>query len=163
MRGTIVVCVIIALFLLGNMCCMLKVAPGTAGIHIAFYLLVIGILAFVVWSTGKTRFEISEEGLRVRGDMWGRLLQWNELDVTNARIVNFTAEPGLKPKWRTIGTCLPGYSAGWFRLYNKSKALAFLSDKTEAVFIPTRKDFSVLLSSENNPALLQAIQQCGKK
>ncbi|MEO6181844.1 MAG: PH domain-containing protein, partial [Verrucomicrobiota bacterium] len=79
-----------------------------------------------------------------------------------ARIVSFEAEPGLKPKWKTCGTALPGYGAGWFRLYNKSKALIFLSDKKEAVYIPTRKDFSVLLSAENNPVLLEALQQRGK-
>lgn len=124
-----------------------------------------GILALFILlavSIRKTRFEISGKGLRIRGDMWGRTLSWTELDVAGARIVSFDAEPGLKPKWKTCGTALPGYASGWFRLYNKSKALIFLSDKKEAVYIPTRKNFCVLLSSADNSALLQALQQAGK-
>jgi hypothetical protein len=152
----------LCLFFVADMFWLIKSVPGHAAIHVPIHLLIIGAMIYVATSMRKTRFEISSDGLRIHGDMFGQSLTWRDLDITNARIVQFQTEPGLKPKWKTMGTALPGYSAGWFRLYNKSKALVFLTDRTESVLIPTRKDFSVLLSSENNPALLEALKQGGK-
>ena len=160
-RSASVICAALAIIPIGDFFIMRNIVPQMMGLNV---FLNGGILALIILlgvSIRKTRFEISGKGLRIRGDMWGQTLSWNDLDVVKARIVSFDAEPGLKPKWKTCGTALPGYGSGWFRLYDKSKALIFLSDKKEAVYIPTRKDFSVLLSAENNPALLEAIQQRG--
>jgi hypothetical protein len=147
---------------IGNFFIMWQATPQIMGLNIFLNGGILALFILLAVSIRKTRFEISGKGLRIRGDMWGRTFSWAELNVANARIVLLDAEPGLKPKWKTCGTALPGYASGWFRLYNKSKALVFLSDKKEAVYIPTRKDFCVLLSSEDNAGLLQALQQAGK-
>lgn len=156
-----VICAAVAIIPIGDFFILKGIIP-----HMLWLIVLLngGILALIIWlmmSLRRTRFEISEKGLRIRGDMWGRTLSWSELDMAKARIVSFDAEPGLKPKWKTCGTALPGNASGWFRLCDKSKALIFLSDKKEAVFIPTRKDFCVLLSAADNAAMLQALQHGG--
>lgn len=119
------------------------------------------IVVFIIgaMATKKTRFVISNKGLEISGDRCGETLSWRDLDVANARIVRFSAEPGFKPKWKTMGLAMPGYCSGWFRLHNKTKALIFLTDKNEAVLVPTGKKYSVLLSSNDNPGLLEALRQ----
>ena len=161
-RSALVICAALAIIPIGDFFILRGIIPHLLGLNL---LLNGGILALIVWlmvSLWRTRFEISEKGLRIRGDMWGQTLSWTDLDAANARMVSFDAEPGLNPKWKTCGTALPGYASGWFRLHNKSKALVFLTDKKEAVLIPTRKDYSVLLSSTGNAAFLQALQAGGK-
>ncbi|HEX7122854.1 MAG TPA: hypothetical protein VF178_10830, partial [Gemmatimonadaceae bacterium] len=88
--------------------------------------LLLGVMALLfatVAGSRSARFEVSSEGLRLRGDLYGRLIPWSELRVEEARRVDFAQERGLRPSWRTMGTALPGYQAGWFRLVNRQKAL----------------------------------------
>jgi Bacterial PH domain len=47
---------------------------------------------------------------------------------------------------RRVGTAMPGYLSGWFRLRDGEKALLYLTDRTRAVYVPTRSGYSVLLS-----------------
>lgn len=158
-RSASVICGAVAIIPIGSFFIMLQATPQVMGLNVFLNGGILAVIIFLGVSIRKTRFEISGKGLRIRGDMWGRTLTWSDLDVAKARIVSFEAEPGLKPKWKTCGTGLPGYAAGWFRLYDKSKALIFLSDKKEAVCVPTRKDFVLLLSAENNSALLKALKE----
>ena len=64
----------------------------------------------------------------------------------------------LQPKWRRIGTALPGYQAGWFRLRNGEKALLYLTDRTRAVYIPTTAGYSLLLSPADPDAYLSRLR-----
>lgn len=159
--STFVICAALAIIPIGDFFIMMRVAPQLMGLNVFLNAGILAVIIFITLSIRKTRFEISQKGLRIRGDMFGQTINWTELDVANAKIISFEAEPGFKPKWRTCGIALPGYGSGWFRLHNKSKALIFLSDKKEAVYIPTRKDFSVLLSSTDNAGLLHALRQGG--
>jgi hypothetical protein len=58
---------------------------------------------------------------------------------------------------RTLGTGLPGYKAGWFRLGNGEKALVYLTDLERAVYVPTRAGYSLLLSPADPQAFLNAL------
>jgi hypothetical protein len=46
-----------------------------------------------------------------------------------ARRVGLSREVDLQPAGRTLGTGLPGYQAGWFRLRNGEKALLYLTNR----------------------------------
>lgn len=61
-------------------------------------------------------------------------------------MVDLRLEPSRKPASRTMGTGLPGYAAGGFRLGNGEKALLYLTDRTRAVYVPTHDGYSVLLN-----------------
>jgi hypothetical protein len=104
------------------------------------------------------RFEVSPAGLRLQGDWYGRTIPAEQIHGQAAKRVDFAAEPGLAPKWRTMGTGLPGYQAGWFRLRNGERALLYLTDRRRAVYVPTAAGYSLLLSPADPDAFLSAIR-----
>jgi hypothetical protein len=107
---------------------------------------VLGLLVLSARGATASRFELSEEGLRLRGDLYGRLIPASALRGGAARIVDLRTERELAPQFRTMGTAVPGYRAGWFRLRNGAKALLYLTDGTRAVHVPTTAGYDVLLS-----------------
>ena len=123
--------------------------------------LLLGAMVLLVTSVRGARsstFEISAEGLRLRGDMYGRLIPRAELRVDLARRVDLTREDGLRPKWRRMGTALPGYQSGWFRLRNGDKALLYLTDRTRAVYVPTTAGYGLLLSPADPDGFLSRLR-----
>src|SRR5207249_5982945 len=113
---------------------------------------VMALLATSVRGAHASRFEIRADGLRLEGDLYGRLVPRPELRVDLARRVDLGREEQLRPKSRRIGTALPGYQAGWFRLRNGEKALLYLTDRTRAVYIPTTAGYR----SEEHTSELQS-------
>jgi hypothetical protein len=54
-----------------------------------------------------------------------------------------------------MGTGLPGYAAGWFKLRNGAKALLYVTDRSRVARIPTTEGYLVMVSV-NDPAALIA-------
>lgn len=106
----------------------------------------------------RARFEVSPSGLRLRGDVYGRLIPAADLKGGAARIVDLRSAPEYRATKRLFGTGLPGYQAGWFRLGNGEKALLFVTDWSNVVYLPTRGGYSVLLSPTQPRSLLQALR-----
>jgi hypothetical protein len=77
--------------------------------------------------------------------------------LDQARRVSLEADSELAPRRRTMGTGMPGYQAGWFRLKNGEKALLYLTDRSRAVYVPTTEGYSVLLSPADPDSFLQAL------
>ncbi len=119
---------------------------------------VIVLLLVTVRGSRESRFEVTAESLRLRGDLYGRTIPRTRLLTDQARRVDFGTEPGLRPKWKTIGTGLPGYQSGWFRLRNGEKALLYLTDRTKAVFVPTAEGYGLLLSPADPDGFLAALR-----
>ncbi|HEX7087143.1 MAG TPA: PH domain-containing protein [Vicinamibacterales bacterium] len=141
------------------------IAPGSVrGIWllIGFVALVMSVsLGFVLASAigaRAARFQVSPEGLRLRGDVYGRLIPAAELRVDDARRVDFRTSPELTPRSRTLGTGLPGYQAGWFRLRSGEKALLFVTDRQRAVYVPTTAGYSVLLTPADPDGFIEALR-----
>ncbi len=118
---------------------------------------VLGVLLLAALSARNARFEVTAQGLRIRGDVYGRHIPAGELLPETARRVDFAATPGLRPTARRLGTGLPGYSAGWFRLANGEKALVYLTDRTHAVYVGTSAGYSVLLSPADPDGFVAAL------
>lgn len=126
---------------------------------------IVAALALLITTTlgsRTSRFEVSSAGLRLRGDLYGRLIPIQQLRLEGARRVVLEREAELQPKRRTMGTGLPGYQAGWFRLRNGEKALLYLTDQSRAVYIPTTLGYSVLLSPLDPDAFLAALRSAGR-
>jgi hypothetical protein len=128
------------------------------GLAIVVVVLVVGLLGMSVLGSRSSRFEVSDRGLRLRGDLYGRLIPPAAIRSDSARRVNFSHNPELAPTRRTMGTALPGYQSGWFRLRNGEKALLYLTDRTRAVYVPTSEGYSVLLSPIDPDGFLQALK-----
>jgi hypothetical protein len=108
----------------------------------------------------RARIELSPAGLALRGDIYGRrLIAASSLRGGAARIVDLDREPELAPKWRTMGTGLPGYQAGWFKLKSGEKALLSLTDRHRAVYVPTSEGFALLLSPAQPDSFLAALRR----
>ena len=123
------------------------------------------VLAFVVIMLAKTArgaqtstFELSPAGLRVRGDLYGRFIPASSLRGGEAHRLRET-DTGLIPVTRRMGTAMPGYQSGWFRLRDGEKALLYLTDRTRAVYVPTRSGYSLLLSVTDPDRFLARLRE----
>lgn len=120
-------------------------------------LLVIGILWASINGARNATFELSREGLRLRGDWYGRLVPADHLERGMARRIDWTMMPELTPRRRTMGTGLPGYQAGWFRLRNGTRALLYLTDRSKAVYVPTTEGYALLVSPSEPDKFVAAL------
>jgi len=116
------------------------------------------LVATSVRGAHSSSFEIRPEGLRLRGDLYGRLIPKAQLRLNLVRRVDLTREQDLRPKWRRLGTGLPGYQAGWFRLRNGDKALLYLTNRTRAVYVPTTAGYGLLLSPADPDGFLSRLR-----
>lgn len=117
------------------------------------------LMVWLAWSMQHVRFTVSNDGLRLQGDLYGRMVPLKSLKLNEAVVTNLNTDKEHQPKWRTMGTALPGYAAGWFKLRNGEKALLFVTDKTRVARIPTTEGYSLMLSVSNPAALIDALKQ----
>jgi hypothetical protein len=120
---------------------------------------VIAILTISALGARASRFTLSPEGLRLQGDLYGRLIPASQLRPDQARRIDARTSTELRPTRRTFGTGMPGYQSGWFRLANGERALLYLTDATKAVYVPTTAGYSVLLSPADPDGFLAALQR----
>jgi hypothetical protein len=118
-----------------------------------------GLFGYLGWSVRHSSFEVSSDALRLRGDLWGRTVPLAALELDRARRVDLSREPEYRPRRRTMGTGLPGYAGGWFRLANGEKALVYLTDRSRAVYLPTGAGYALLLSPADPDGLLEALRR----
>jgi hypothetical protein len=114
--------------------------------------ILIGVFALLVATargSAASRFELSHEGLRIRGDLYARMIPRSIILADSAKVVNLATERQLAPTMRTMGTSVPGYNSGWFRLRNGRKALLYLTDRTRAVHVPTTAGYDLLISPQD--------------
>lgn len=118
-----------------------------------------GVATYAAFASRHVKFEVSAEGVTIRGDMFGRFVPKDKMVLKSARAVNLTQEASLAPKWRTGGTGYPGYKAGWYRLANDSKALVFITDPHHVVYVPTVDGSCLMMSVASPDAFLAALKQ----
>ncbi|HEV2417085.1 MAG TPA: PH domain-containing protein [Terriglobia bacterium] len=122
------------------------------------FALVAALLFYLIYAPGHVRFEVSQGQLRVRGDIYRRKIPLSDLDLSQAKVVDLTMDENLRPRKRTNGTGMPGYSAGWFRLASGSKALLFVTDRKQVVVVPDRKGWLLLMSVSDPGRFLDALR-----
>ena len=131
-------------------------------VFFAVMLVILLIAATVLLATVRgarsSQFELSEAGLRLRGDMYGRMIPVDTLRGGAARIVDLANTPDLQPRRRRMGTAFPGYRAGWFRLRNGEKALVYLTETSRTVYVPTRAGYSVMLTPQQPERFLERLR-----
>lgn len=141
------------------------IAPATSRylwFIIPMFALLIGVMVLLLVSvhgSRASRFTVLADGLRLRGDLYGRTIPRDQLLVGDARRVDLRVDTGLAPKWKRVGTGLPGYQSGWFRLRNGQKALLYLTDRSKAVYVPTSAGYGVLLSPDDPDGFLATLKR----
>ncbi len=58
------------------------------------------------------RFEVSRSGLTIIGDFYGRTIPVQSLVADRAMRIDLSGDSVHRPRIRTFGTGLPGYSSG---------------------------------------------------
>jgi hypothetical protein len=106
----------------------------------------IGLFVSFGYQARHASFTLTSQGLRIGPGIYGRMIPWEKIDIGGVIIINLDIEKEYQPLWRLNGAGLPSYSAGWFKLRNKEKALLFVTDRSRVVYIPTTEKYSVLLS-----------------
>ena len=141
------------------------IVPSTSRglwILVAVILVLLGIAGLFLFITARgattSRFELSDAGLRLHGDLYGRMIPATALRGGATRIVDLANTHELQPRWRTMGTALPSYRAGWFRLRNGEKALLYLTDSRRAVYVPTTRGYSLLLSPQRPERFVERLR-----
>ncbi|MFH1754886.1 MAG: PH domain-containing protein [Candidatus Latescibacterota bacterium] len=104
------------------------------------------LLGYMAYASRHAEFVLSKDGLRIKRDLYGRLVPLSSIVFEQVRTLDLNKDREFRLKWRTNGAGMPGYQAGWFKLRNGEKALAFVTDRQRVVYIPTRDGYSVLLS-----------------
>jgi hypothetical protein len=125
-------------------------------------LVLIGALVLMIWlawSMRQAQFTVSEDGLRLQGDLYGRLIPLKSLKLDEAVVTNLNTDTDHQPTRRTMGTGLPGYAAGWFKLRNGMKALLYVTDRTHVARIPTTEGYRVMLSVADPNALIEELRR----
>jgi Bacterial PH domain len=120
---------------------------------------VIGLFAYSGYQVNRTTFTVTNEGLKIGPGLYSRFIPKEDIDVAGVSAVNLNAESGYKPGMRLNGIGLPGYSGGWYKLKNKQKVLMFVTDKARVVYIPTYKNYALMLSVEEPGEFLSAMLQ----
>jgi hypothetical protein len=142
---------------------MIPAASKSLWFFAVISLVLVGVLVLMIWlawSMQNVRFTVPHEGLRLQGDLYGRLIPLKALKLEEAVVTNLNTDKDHQPKWRTMGTGLPGYSAGWFKLRNGAKALLYVTDRTRVARIPTTEGYTVMLSVSDPAALIAELRSC---
>jgi hypothetical protein len=134
-------------------------ASWTTTLSIPLFLALAGLFGYFTFSVKHAKFVLNDVGLHIKNDIYGRIIPKEQLKVSLARIVDLTVDEEYKPKMRTNGLGLPGYQSGWFRLKNGEKALMFLTDRKQAIYIPTINNYSLLISPENPEGFLEDVKR----
>ncbi|MEM8674324.1 MAG: PH domain-containing protein [Cyanobacteria bacterium P01_G01_bin.67] len=121
--------------------------------------LVFAIVVYTGYSAQHSRVELRSDRLTLVGDLWGRTIPLESIDVSQAMIVNQDQQSEYSLKRRTFGTGLPGYASGWFRLRNGEKALVYLTRNTSNVYLPTSLNYILLLSVEQPERFIETLQR----
>ncbi len=120
---------------------------------------VIVMLAIFGYQAKHVAFTLTDTGLSIGPGFYSRTIPKEDINAEGVKVINLNVEKDYLPKWRTNGAGLPGYSAGWYKLQNKEKALVFVTDRSSVVYIPTTDNYSVMLSVREADVMVQAIQQ----
>jgi hypothetical protein len=108
---------------------------------------------------------VGPEDLRIPSFLVGRIYPKSSLDLDHAMVLDLTKSHTyclMYPTWDFIpwsGIWLPGYKAGWFRLERGNRAVAFVTDETHVLYIPTFDGFSLMLSTPDPQKLLDALRR----
>jgi len=121
-----------------------------------------GLLFLVMLAFDRSRalrVELGEQELRVRGDLFGKPVPYGRMDVARASVEDLTQPGPLRPRWKLLGSAMPGYYAGTFSLRNKCKALVFLSSMQSVVAVPLDENEYLILGVENPELFLEDLRK----
>jgi hypothetical protein len=117
------------------------------------------VVGLSIRGSRSATFEVSSTGLNLRGDLYGRTLPAARIRGGAARVLDLDRDRSLRPRSRMMGTAIPGYRSGWYRLANGEKALLYVTDPRQVVYVPTRAGYSLLLSVDRPQDFVERLRE----
>jgi hypothetical protein len=117
-----------------------------------------GLLVSVGIASQSAQFTVSPDGVRLQAGLSDRQIPATSIQTNQVRLLNLQTNADYRLQRRRSGSSIPGYQAGWFRLRNGEKALVYLTNQQQVVYIPTTQDYSILLSVQEPEAMVRALQ-----
>jgi hypothetical protein len=133
----------------------------TAALAVTIPVLLFGVLflGYLLRASHCTTFDLSREWIKVRGDILGRTFRAELLEAQKAKLIDLNKEPGYRPRWKICGTSVPGYQSGRFKLKNGESAWVYLTDESRVVYIPTKKNYAVMMSVTHPERMLEELNR----
>ncbi|GAB1102561.1 PH domain-containing protein [Shewanella algae] len=114
---------------------------------------------WVFWQAQASKVELTAQSLVVEVPFYGQSLAPEHLRISEAKVINLGDASGPRLGMRTQGIGLPGYTLGWYRLNDGSKAFVALTEKDSVLLLPTDLGYSLLLSMPEAESLLEGLGQ----
>jgi len=121
--------------------------------------LTVALFTPLMFAGRRVRFELGDDSLRIRGDLYGRTIPRSVLRVADASVIDMKGHPTFGRMLRTNGIGLPNYLSGWFRPHGGGRALLFVTDQTRVVTVPTTAGYQLLLSPADPDGFLVALRR----
>jgi hypothetical protein len=134
----------------------------TQGIErfIAIIPLAVAVLfAYIGHASKHGKVYLSQTELGINGDLYKKKISLASIIRDRIELINLDRVSPYQPKWRTNGTALPGYLSGWYKLNNGEKAFLLVTARDKVVYLPTTKNYSVLISPSNPEEFLQFLAE----
>jgi hypothetical protein len=117
------------------------------------------LFGFIIYSSGNAGFILETDGIKIKASLYSRTIPYNIIKKDEIKIINLNENYEFKIGFRSNGIGLPGYLEGWFKMQNGRKALLFVTKKENVVYIPTTKDYNVLLSPIKPEEFINQLKQ----
>ncbi|MCL2185685.1 MAG: PH domain-containing protein [Treponema sp.] len=123
-------------------------------IIIFIVVLIIGIIHAVKY----TSIAIKDNEVIIKSFLYGRKIPIKDIQINETRTINLNQESDYNISFRTNGISLTNFHSGWMKLRNGQKALVFLTNKENVLFMPV-KDFIVLFSMEKVEEFIRKLKE----
>lgn len=121
-------------------------APVMAGVVL--------LLLVLVW---PCRLSLERDGLHLRHGLFRHEVPVAALDPGAWRRLDLDQERALRPLWRTMGTGLPRFRGGWYRLRDRRRAFVLVNRWAPAWAFEPADGPVVLVTPARGEALMAAI------
>lgn len=116
------------------------------------------VAVFVAWHMHSRKVELLPGQLQVRRWPLPRNFTLAGMDLDQARVVDLRQENSLQPTIKLVGSRLPGFRSGWFRLRDGRRAYVLTTSDSRVLYLPRKDGSALLLGVERPDALLQALR-----
>ena len=124
-------------------------------------LITVSLVFFSASIMKNTTINLTEKELVIKSMFYGRKVPLENIRIEGIKSVNLEIETEYSLLIRRNGISMPNFKAGWMKLKNGEKALAFITDKTNVVLIPTN-EYNILFSMDNIDGFIAKIKQISR-
>jgi hypothetical protein len=116
---------------------------------------------FVLAKSKDTTLALTNDELIIKSSVFTKKIPLENISIDEIRKIDLNENGENHLALRTFGIGMPNMSLGWFRMKDKTKALAFVTDKKNVALIPT-KEYLVLFSMNNIEEFISKIKAVKK-